>query len=181
LFAALGNGYRVTIHFDPAEPTLGAAILNNEAPEASRNAEAWRIGEVLGLADYMGFAPQFSAHASFTPSVEARKKFNRFVATAYRGTGLFGTGAGKADSMRDGGGRVAEIERRGGLAAGPARDAGEALVANPLAVRGEQVARKRREANPFAPTSQENFARKTGLASKLAAARRAVEAEMAEA
>ncbi|MFO1461242.1 MAG: hypothetical protein U1G08_17800 [Verrucomicrobiota bacterium] len=181
LFAALGNGYRLTVHFDPAEPTLGAAILNNEAPESSKNSEAWRIGEVLGLADYMGFAPQFAAHASFNPTTEARKKFNRFVATAYRGTGLFGAGAGKADSMRDGAGRVAEIERRGGSAAGPARDAGAAVVENPLAIRGEEVARRRNAANPFAPASQESFARKSSLTARLKAASRAVNGELVEA
>lgn len=171
LFAALGNGYRLLVHFDPGEPALGAAVLNNEAPESSRNSEAWRIGEVLGLADFMGFAPQFAAHASFTPTVEARKRYHRFVAAAYRGTGLYGTRAGKADSMRDGHGRMAEV----------ARDGGSTAAANPLEARGNEVAKRRRETNPFAPTTQENFTRRSSLTAKLREAARVVEGELAEA
>jgi len=171
LFAALGNGYRLLVHFDPGEPSLGAAILNNEPAESSRNTEAWRIGEVLGLADFMGFAPQFAAHASFTPTVEARRRYHRFVAAAYRGTGLYGTRAGKADSMRDGHGRMAEVTRDGGSGA----------TENPLITRGTEVASRRRAANPFAPSTQESFARKTTLNAKLKAASRAVEAEQAAA
>lgn len=167
LFAALGNGYRVIIHFDPAEPTLGAAILNNEAPESSPNTEAWKIGEVLGLADYMGFANQFASHASFTPTIEARKQYNRFVASEYRGTGLYGTRAGKASSMRDGHGRVAEV----------ARDGGSTPAVNPLETRGTEMAQARRSKNPFTPSTQESFARKTTLNAKLRQASRAVEEE----
>jgi hypothetical protein len=110
LFAELGNGYRVIVHFDPTEPTLGAAILNGEEPESTKNTQGWRMGQVLAIADYVETPPQFMAHASFSPSLDYRKKYNAWCSAAYRGTGLYGRRAGKTDEARDGAGNVARIE-----------------------------------------------------------------------
>lgn len=171
LFAALGQGYRLIVHFDPAEPTLGAAILNNESPNSTRNIEGWRVGEVLGLADFVSFAPQYKGHASFTPSIEYRKRYHNFVSASYRATGLYGHRAGKADSMRDGTGRVAEVERKS-----PTEKATE----NPLVARGAAHARKRNDSNPFAPASPEVFERQSRRNERLLAATRAASAHAAE-
>lgn len=174
LFAQLGNGYRVIVHFDPTEPSLGAAILNGEAPEASRNVEAWPVGQVLGIADQVPFAPQFAPHASFSPTAEFRKRYHAWNAAAYRGTGLYGRRAGKTDEARDGAGNVARIESgpnvgRAAAPAAPAPDLGR-LAATP-------PPRTRRDA--FDPLTPEVAAARGRVTADLTAALRELRGEPA--
>lgn len=52
LFAALGDGYKLLVKFDPSNPAGGAAILNNEAPSNPRNWNRARPGQFLGWAEF---------------------------------------------------------------------------------------------------------------------------------
>lgn len=57
LFAELGDGYRVQIRFDPSDPTRGAAVLNDEPSDATRNLRRARPGQFLGWAPFELAAP----------------------------------------------------------------------------------------------------------------------------
>jgi hypothetical protein len=113
LFAALGSGYRLYVKFDPAEPTLGAAIYNRET--SSANWERWPIGQLIGMADFMLPAPRFDfrhrEERQGEPGLQARKTYNKFVRTAFRAVGL---PQFRAATARDGKGNVATVEGRAG-------------------------------------------------------------------
>jgi len=113
LFAALGQGYRLTIRFDPSDPTMGAAIFNREL--GSRNQHAFSLGQFLGMADYAPEAPQVVTGQGLLTDEEMaargfRKRFTSAVRSEYRSIGVFGTRKTRASTARDGRGGVASIE-----------------------------------------------------------------------
>ena len=174
LMAMLGNGYRLIVRFDPTEPTLGAALLNNEDPCSTRNIHGWKVGEVLGIADFVETAPQFRAHASFSPSADLRKRYHRANAAAYRATGLYGQRAGAADEARLGDGRVARVERGGqSTATRPPQPGREPAPGEPLP---QVTTPARRRKSPFASTSQDEYARDRKRRQRSLAAQEAAEA-----
>jgi hypothetical protein len=109
LFARLGSGYRLFVKFDPAEPTLGAAIYNRET--SSANWERWPIGQLIGKADFMLPAPRFDFRdrdeKSQEPGLAQRRTYNKFVRTAFRAVGM---PQFRAATARDGRGNVATVE-----------------------------------------------------------------------
>lgn len=112
LFAWLGQGYRLTIRFDPSEPTLGAAIFNREV--GSRNRDGFALGQFLGLAEYAPEAPQVVSGQGFLTDLELeakgfKKRFMGAVRTEYRAIGVFGKRTKSVSSARDGRGNVVTI------------------------------------------------------------------------
>lgn len=112
LFAELGQGYRLTIRFDPSEPTLGAAIFNREV--GTRNRHAFSLGQFLGIAEYAPEAPQIvCGQGLLTDEEEAarghKKRFTSAVRTEYRAIGVFGKRKTSVSSARDGRGNVVTI------------------------------------------------------------------------
>lgn len=113
LFGALGAGYRLTIRFDPSEPTLGAAVFNREL--GSRNHFDFSLGQFLGIADYAPEAPQVVTGQGFLTDEELaakgmRKRYTSAVRSEYRSIGVFGTRKTRASIARDGRGGVAVVE-----------------------------------------------------------------------
>lgn len=113
LFAHTGNGYAVTIKFDPAEPTLGCAIFNRET--GTRNRDGWALGLFLGLADHEPDAPQICAQRGFRTEVEVeslarRKRYTSAIRAEYRG--IVGRDAPpvRASEARNGRGEIVRIE-----------------------------------------------------------------------
>lgn len=113
LFAHTGNGYAVTIKFDPAEPTLGCAIFNRET--GSKNREGWALGLFLGLADYEPEAPQICASRGFLTEVEIeslarRKRYTSAIRAEYRGIVGRDAPVVKASEARNGRGEIVRVE-----------------------------------------------------------------------
>ena len=113
LFAHTGNGYAVTIKFDPAEPTLGCAIFNRET--GTKNRDGWALGLFLGLADHEPDAPQICAQRGFLTEVEVeslarRKRYTSAIRAEYRG--IVGRDAPpvRASEARNGRGEIVRIE-----------------------------------------------------------------------
>jgi hypothetical protein len=104
-FATLGNGYRVTVKCDPAEPTLGAAIYNREL--SSANFAGYQLGELICLAEFKPAIHRFDWSENKTGDVAAgqKRRYNKAVRTAFRAVGL---PRHKAATIRDGRGNVAE-------------------------------------------------------------------------
>jgi len=126
----LGHGYKVYLRFDPAEPTLGAAIYNREAGSNNRRLEdparGYRQGELIGYASWEMPAP--SLDVTHARGVEAqpieqfygagvvdqgdtiRKRQEKLVATFYSAMPRPGLPAVKSREARDGAGRVVRVE-----------------------------------------------------------------------
>lgn len=104
LFAEIGAGFRLFVRFDAAEPAMGAAIYNRETSSANRR--GWQVGEFIGWADYMPPVARFDWSDAEDPAAELRRRHAGYVRTAYRAVGL----GHKAATVRDGRGRVAQIE-----------------------------------------------------------------------
>jgi hypothetical protein len=111
IFARLGNGYRVTVKWDPTEPTRGAAIYNRET--SSINHGGYQLGQLICFAEYKPVIPRFdSVPASLRdesdPTVVAgnqKKRYQGAVRTAFRAVGFPRHAAATA---RDGKGNVGE-------------------------------------------------------------------------
>lgn len=126
LFARLGDGYKVTVACDPAQPHLGAAILNREigARAMERGAlgiatgEATRpvgFSELLCVAEPVDRVPQFSATREWDDraSFERRRRYREQCRLQYRAILPFGRGqpaAARAAEHRDGRGNVSVAE-----------------------------------------------------------------------
>jgi hypothetical protein len=83
LFAQLGDGYRLTVRFDPAEPTLGAAIYNRETGD--RNPHGFPDGQFIGWAYYHAAAPTLSLRSrADDEEVQLVKRYRLAHRTAYR-------------------------------------------------------------------------------------------------
>jgi hypothetical protein len=106
LFAELGDGYQLTVRFDPCEPSLGAAIYNAET--RSSNHRAYQEGQLIGWAPFEEFAPQLDLRENPEPNagVAAQRRFHR---TAFRATPRPGQPVVRIASVRDGRGNVATV------------------------------------------------------------------------
>lgn len=94
IFAALGDGVRVDYAFDPAEPTLGAAVYGPSG---------W-----LGQASYLAPGPVISARdRSDDPSVQLLKRYKLAHRTAARMLDFKSMRTVVTASSRDGAGKVA--------------------------------------------------------------------------
>lgn len=104
VFADLGHGYRVTVRFDPCEPSLGAAIYNRETSSANR--AGLQVGQFICWAQFHEAAPMFSPHKD-TVGAELVRRFRAFHRTAFRAMGGRLTPAIARAEVRDGRGNVA--------------------------------------------------------------------------
>lgn len=116
LFAVLGSGYRVLVAFDPGEPAAGAEIYNLET--GSRNIKGFAPNAWIGHAELSLDVPLFGMSDELAESTKRRKAARRAFAIEYRGTGLYGTRAGKASERRMADGRLARMESNLGDAGG---------------------------------------------------------------
>lgn len=110
VFADLGHGYRVTVRFDPSEPSLGAAIYNRETSSANR--AGLQVGQFICWADFHEAAPMFSAVKGEQPGQDLVKRFRAFHRTAFRAMGGRLTPAISRAEVRDGRGNVGKAEGR---------------------------------------------------------------------
>ena len=113
LFAALGQKYRLTVRFDPSEPSLGAAVFNREL--GAPNRFGFTLGQFLGIAEYAPAAPQVTTGLGLlTPDEDAalthKKRFDSAVRAEYRSIGVFGMRQRKTSERRDGRGNVIAAE-----------------------------------------------------------------------
>ena len=98
LFAALGNGARVGVKFDPAEPTLGAAIYE------------LGTGQFLGWAAHHGAGPLLSYRADRSDEgLQLLKRYRAAHRTAYRAFDLPSRRTIRIAEARDGQGNVATV------------------------------------------------------------------------
>jgi hypothetical protein len=126
LLAELGDGFRMSIRFDPTEPTLGAALYNRET--SSANHFGWRVGEFVGWAAWEMPGPQLEVTPNEVAGLRiqntreiygvgpeadtgfsARRRQEKWVRTSVRVLPRPGQPAVKAASARDGRGNVAEV------------------------------------------------------------------------
>jgi hypothetical protein len=106
-FAHLGTGYKVLVCFDPAEPDLGARILDAES-DRRRDYDA-QAGMFYGTWAYVPDAPQIDY--SDAPASNHKREYLAAARTAFRATGMVpGTGA-SVDQVHNGTGRVRRVER----------------------------------------------------------------------
>ena len=111
-FAALGDGVRVEFAFDPAEPTLGAAIYNDKG--------------FLCWANYLPPGPVISAlDRRDDPSVQLIKRYKLAHRTAARMLDFRSLRTVATAERRDGGGQVATVTRNGGTSPQPSPQSGE--------------------------------------------------------
>lgn len=106
-FAVLGNGYRLLVCFDPADPVAGATVFDAETD--GRRHYHHTEGQALGNFPFAPNAPQLdlTGRADFS----TKKSYNAAARTIFRATGMRqGTGA-SIDQMADGRGSSARIER----------------------------------------------------------------------
>ncbi|WP_414664874.1 helix-turn-helix domain-containing protein [Horticoccus sp. 23ND18S-11] len=132
-FARLGDGYKVTVCCDPAQPELGAAVLNRELgarsavnPSAAVAGRPYGAVDLICVAEAVDRVPQFSATREWDDreSFERRKRYREQCRLQYRAIMPFGRGqtsAAKVAEHRDGRGNVAVAEagtpRSSGLSA----------------------------------------------------------------
>jgi len=136
-FAALGDGVRVDFAFDPAEPTLGAAIYNERG--------------FLCWANHLPAGPVISAlDRSNDPSVQLIKRYKLAHRTAARMLDFRSLRTVATAERRDGNGQVATVQRGGTTTAAPvptgSREAGGRL--------------QRLQRNILTPPTPDQFARK---------------------
>lgn len=106
-FATLGNGYRLLVCFDPADPAAGATVFDAETE--GRREYHHTEGHALGIFPFAPNAPQldFTGRADFS----TKRQYLAAARTHFRTTGMRqGTGA-SIDQMADGRGSSARIER----------------------------------------------------------------------
>ena len=118
-FAALGDGYRVYIKFDPTEPTLGAAIYNRET--ASINHFGYKDGALICWAEWLPPVASFDWREAGERDDKAgsmRRRYAHYTRTAFRAIGM---PQAKASTARDGKGNVIEISASASLQAEPER------------------------------------------------------------
>jgi hypothetical protein len=121
-FARLGDGYKVTVCCDPAQPEIGAAILNREIgaraavnPQAAVEGRPYGAQDLICVAEAVDRVPQFSATREWDDreSFERRKRYREQCRLQYRAIMPFGRGqatAAKVTEHRDGRGNVAVAE-----------------------------------------------------------------------
>lgn len=119
LLAALGTGFAVVIKFDPAEPSLGAAVFNRESQNASANRWGWAVGQFLGLAEFEPEAPQIMAGrglltAAEEESLDRRKRYLAAVRAEYRAVFPHTRRVSTAAEARNGRGEITRVERQVG-------------------------------------------------------------------
>jgi hypothetical protein len=117
LFAAMGNGFRVAVAFDPAEPELGCAIWNAETSSANR--AGWAAGQFLGWAAYEAPGPQFGRAADGSAAAENRRRYRNWHRTELRIITSFGRGVAREGAARDGRGTVGKVQGPGAEVQGP--------------------------------------------------------------
>lgn len=135
ILAELGDNYRLSLRFDPSEPTLGAALYNRET--SSSNHHGWVEGQYIGWAAWEIPGPQLdidatSARGLTIRSVEEiygagaedtgnseRRRVDKHVSTSFRALARPGQPALKASTQRDGEGRVAKMESAETMTAAP--------------------------------------------------------------
>jgi hypothetical protein len=122
LFARLGDGYQVTVCCDPAQPHLGAAILNRETgaraaldPETAQAGRPYRYFHLMCVAEPVDRVPQFSATTQWDDraSFDRRKRYREQCRLQYRAIMPFGrqqSTAAKVTEHRDGRGNVGVVE-----------------------------------------------------------------------
>lgn len=151
-FARLGDGYKVTVCCDPAQPHLGAAILNRETgaraaldPDTAQPGRPYRFFQLICVAEPVDRVPQFSATAQWDDraSFERRKRYREQCRLQYRAIMPFGRGqaqAAKATEHRDGRGNVAAAEHNAArLAPVATTPAGDRPVSPAIAERARRV------------------------------------------
>ena len=115
VFAALGDGSRVDFAFDPAEPTLGAAVYNERG--------------FLCWSNYLPAGPVISAlDRSEAEAVQLLKRYKLAHRTAARMLDLKTLRTVKTSARRDGSGQVATLQRGGSESAESAPTAGTATA-----------------------------------------------------
>jgi len=83
-FAALGDGFRVSVAFDPAEPSKGMAIYNAEQSDRV-NHLGYKLGQYICLASLHAAGPVISYRdRSEDEGVTLIKRYKNFHRTAYR-------------------------------------------------------------------------------------------------
>jgi hypothetical protein len=107
VFADLGHGYRVTVRFDPSEPSLGAAIYNRETSSANR--AGWQVGQFVCWAQFHEATPMFSPNKDMV-GTDLVKRFRAFHRTAFRAMGGRLTPKIARAEVRDGRGNVGKAE-----------------------------------------------------------------------
>jgi hypothetical protein len=122
LFAYLGDGYALTVKFDPAEPALGCALFNRET--GTRNRDGWALGLYLGQADYEPEAPQIIAARGFliadeVESLARRKRYTSAIRAEYRGIVGRDRPVVRASENRNGRGEIVRVESGAARAAAP--------------------------------------------------------------
>lgn len=124
--AVLGNGYRLLVCFDPADPATGATVFDAETD--GRRHYHHTEGQALGIFPFAPNAPQLdlTGRANFS----TKRDYLAAARTVFRTTGMRqGTGA-SIDQMADGRGSSARIERGSApLVPEPGNRAEEALQA----------------------------------------------------
>ncbi len=117
-FARLGDGYKVRVCFDPAQPELGAAIVNREAGarsaqdlDSAQPHRPYRPDQLICIAEAVDRVPQFSATSQWDDrtSFERRRRYREQCRLQYRAIMPFGrrqAEAPKVTEHRDGRGNV---------------------------------------------------------------------------
>ena len=117
LFARLGNDYRLRVHFDASEASLGAWVFNMEPPTSAWNPEGRKVGQFLCQAGFVEDAPQHAPPGYLDDNIRHRKAYNGAVRIAFCSPSRRGQAVVSAREARDGKGNVVRIEQgaTGGL------------------------------------------------------------------
>lgn len=129
-FAALGSGFRVSMRWDPSEPTLGAAIYSRET--SSANWAGYQLGQFIGWADYEAAGPQFDFRpADQREGSDLRRRQVAFHRTAFRAMGRPELPRIAIAAVRDGRGNVGEVRTGGPMT----EDRGRRTADSPSVIR----------------------------------------------
>ena len=113
-FAILGNDYRLRVHFDASDPTLGAWVFNLET--STQNTAAYKVGQFVCKADFAEESPQVAPAGYLDDNIRRRKAFNGAVRIAFSLPARSGQKVATAHEVRDGRGKVLRVEH--GVSAG---------------------------------------------------------------
>ncbi len=108
-FAILGDGYRLRVHFDASEPSLGAWVFNAET--STLNTEGHKVGQFLCRAEHAEEAPQVAYPGYTDDNIRHKKAYNGAVRIAFCTPAGDGQEAVSAREARDGRGNVVRIEQ----------------------------------------------------------------------
>ena len=115
-FAELGDGYLVSVKFDRAEPTLGAAIYNRDT--SSRNFKGYRLGQFICWAVLHSDAPAISLRdREEDQGRQLIARYKLFHRNAYRALDLPKQKTVQISERRDGAGNSVTVQRGGASSA----------------------------------------------------------------